>query len=332
MTTYREAGVDIDAAADALSRMKPLIKSTFTPNVIRDVGAFGGFYSLDLSKWKQPVLVSSIDGVGTKVKVAIQVNRHDTIGEDLVNHCVNDIAVCGADPLYFLDYFATARLVPMVAEAIMRGLARACKQSGIALIGGETAEMPDVYMQEDYDLAGTVVGMVEKDRIIDGSQVCSGDVLLGLASAGLHTNGYTLARRVLMGPLSIFQPDDRPEELAGESVAGALLRVHKNYLGVIRDLRPVAHAFVHVTGGGIENNTRRVIPEAHSFTVEYAAWERPPIFGLIQRHGNVPERDMRRTFNLGIGLVVAVAPSDVDAVTALAARHNETPVRIGSVQ
>ncbi|MDE2732061.1 MAG: phosphoribosylformylglycinamidine cyclo-ligase [Bacteroidota bacterium] len=332
MTTYREAGVDIDAAADALSRMKPLINSTFTPNVIRDVGAFGGFYSLDLSKWSQPVLVSSMDGVGTKVKVAIQVNRHNTIGEDLVNHSVNDIAVCGAEPLYFLDYFATARLVPKVAEAIMQGLTRACRQSGIALIGGETAEMPDIYMQEDYDLAGTVVGMVEKDRIMDGSQVRRGDVLLGLPSSGLHTNGYTLARRVLMGPLSVFQPDDRPEELAGESVAEALLQVHRNYLGVIRDLRPVAHAFVHVTGGGIGDNTRRVIPEDHNFTVEYSAWERPPIFGLIQRHGNVPENDMRRTFNLGIGLVVAVAPSDVDAVMDLAARHNETPIRIGSVQ
>ena len=332
MTTYKEAGVNIEVADEALKRMKPLIQSTFTPNVIRDVGAFGGFFSLDLANWSQPVLVSSIDGVGTKVKVAIQINRHDTIGEDLVNHCVNDIAVCGADPMYFLDYFATAKLVPEVAEAIMRGLTRACRQSGIALIGGETAEMPDVYMQKDYDLAGTVVGIVEKDQIIDGSSVRSGDIILGLGSSGLHTNGYTLARRVLLGPLSNFGPLDEPDELQGETVAGALLSVHKNYLQVIQALRPLAHAFVHVTGGGIEDNARRVIPDSRPFAIEYNAWKRLSIFDLIQRHGNVPESDMRHTFNLGVGLLVVVPPSELDAAMSIAAQHGETAFTIGSVQ
>lgn len=332
MTTYKEAGVNIDVADEALRRMKPLIKSTFTPNVVRDVGAFGGFYALDLAKWSQPVLVSSIDGVGTKVKVAIQVNRHHTIGEDLVNHCVNDIAVCGADPLYFLDYFATAKLIPEVAEAIMHGLTRACKESGIALIGGETAEMPDVYMQEDYDLAGTVVGIVEKDRIFDGSLVKRGDVIVGLTSSGLHTNGYTLARRVLMGPLSGFRPSDQPSELEGETVADALLRVHKSYLAVIKDLRALAHAFVHVTGGGIIDNANRVIPKLRSFSVRFASWQRPPIFRLIQRHGNVPERDMRRTFNLGIGLIVIVPPSELNTLMEIAAKHGESPIKIGTVR
>ena len=278
MTTYKEAGVDIDIANEAFRRMKPLITSTFTPNVIRDVGAFGGFFELDLSKWSTPVLVSSIDGVGTKVKVAQLMGQHDTIGQDLVNHCVNDIAVCGADPLFFLDYFATGKIDPNVAEFIMQGLTHACKQSGISLIGGETAEMPDTYTQGDYDLVGTIIGIVEKDRIFDGVLVRSGDVLMGITSSGLHTNGYTLARRVLLGRLSAFRVGDCPEELEGQSVGDALLQVHKNYLSLIRDLRPVAHAFVHVTGGGIEDNTQRVLPTDHRVNVCYTAWQRPPHF------------------------------------------------------
>ena len=331
MATYKDAGVDIDAASEALRRMKPLISSTFTPNVVRDVGAFGGFFALDLSTWKHPVLVSSIDGVGSKVKVALRAGRHDTIGEDLVNHCINDIAVCGAEPLYFLDYFATGSLDPDVAESIMQGLTRACKASGVALIGGETAEMPGVYDRCDYDLAGTIVGIVERENIIDGRRIRSGDVLVGIPSSGLHTNGYTLARHVLHDNGTGFPKDGKPVELEGECIDDILLRVHRCYLSIIRDLREIAHAFVHVTGGGIEGNIRRILPKGRTISVRYDSWKRPPVFSLIQERGAVPEDDMRRTFNLGIGLVVVVAPSDVDQVMRVAALHEERPIKIGVV-
>ncbi len=332
MVTYKDVGVDIDAATETLRRIKPLIASTFTPNVVRDVGTFGSFYALDLSAWKKPVLVSSIDGVGSKIKVALRTGRHSTIGEDLVNHCVNDIAVCGAEPLYFLDYFATGSLDPNVAEAIMQGLTRACNACGVALVGGETAEMPDVYGHHDYDLVGTIVGVVDRDAILDGSRVKPGDVLLGIASSGLHTNGYTLARHVLLDRKSAYRLGEGLAELDGESIEDVLLRVHSCYLPLIRALRDTVHAFAHVTGGGIEGNTRRVLPEGCRISVSYNAWKRPPIFGLIQEWGAVPERDMRRTFNLGIGLVIIVAPSDMDEVIRIATMHNEVPIKIGVVK
>ncbi|MXZ17755.1 MAG: phosphoribosylformylglycinamidine cyclo-ligase [Rhodothermaceae bacterium] len=331
MTVYKDAGVDIQAANEALKRLKPLIKSTHTPGVIRDVGAFGGFFQLDLSGYKKPILVSSIDGVGTKVKVAVKAGVHDTVGEDLVNHCINDIAVCGAEPLYFLDYFAAGELSPEILEAVVQGMVRACKNAGIALIGGETAEMPDLYSLTDYDLAGVIVGLVDKDHIIDGSKIQKGDTLWGITSSGLHTNGYSLARKVLLGTLSGFHLNERPAQLKGKSIEEELLSIHKCYLSLIRDLKEHAHAFVHVTGGGIEGNTQRVLPEELHVKVDYESWERPPVFDLIQKRGAVPEDDMRDTFNLGIGLVVIAPASAEQDIQRIAAVHHENPIAMGSV-
>ncbi|MDX1420950.1 MAG: phosphoribosylformylglycinamidine cyclo-ligase, partial [Rubricoccaceae bacterium] len=268
-------------------------------------GAFGAFFELDLSAYRRPVLVSSVDGVGTKLKVAHAAGRHDTVGQDLVNHCVNDIAVCGARPLFFLDYFSTGTLKPAVAEQVVQGFARGCKANGCALIGGETAEMPDLYRPGDYDLAGCVVGVVERRDILDGSEIAEGDVLLGLPSTGLHTNGYSLARKVLF---ERYVAADQPEALGGESVGEALLRVHRSYLDAIQALvsERIPHGFAHVTGGGLEGNTRRIVPDGLRAAFDWDAWRRPPIFQLIQETGAVPEDDMRRTFNLGVGLVAVV--------------------------
>jgi phosphoribosylformylglycinamidine cyclo-ligase len=330
MTTYREAGVDIDAGEETVRRIKPLVRQTFTPGVLADIGAFGSFFELDLTGYRQPVLVSSVDGVGTKLKVAFRMRRHDTVGQDLVNHCVNDIAVCGARPLYFLDYFSTGRLYPDVAEQIVQGFTQACKENGCALIGGETAEMPDLYKEGEYDLAGTIVGIVEKDAILDGSRVEAGDVLIGLPSTGLHTNGYSLARKVLF---QHFEVDEAPEALAGETVGEALLHVHRSYLHTIQKLlsQDLAHAFVHVTGGGIPGNTARVIPEGLQFEIDYGAWERPALFQLIQEVGNVPEEDMRRTFNLGMGLIALVSADQAQEAVAALKDAGEHPIRIGTV-
>ena len=331
MVTYKDTGVDIQGADQAFDRIKPLIKATHTPSVIRDVGAFGGFFQLDLSRWKQPVLVSSIDGVGTKVKVAVQAGIHDTVGEDLVNHCINDIAVCGAEPLYFLDYFATGELSREVIEAVVTGLTRACKQAGVALIGGETAEMPDLYSLTDYDLAGVIVGAVEKADIIDGCRIQRGDILWGIPSSGIHTNGYSLVRKVLLGTLWGYSLQDRPEQLNGRTIQEELLQTHKSYLHLIQDLKAHAHAFVHVTGGGIAGNTLRVLPKGLHAKINYETWERPPVFNLIQERGAVPEEDMRTTFNLGIGLIVILPPSAEQDLLRIAARHDEPPIAIGSV-
>ncbi|HMB92655.1 MAG TPA: phosphoribosylformylglycinamidine cyclo-ligase [Rhodothermales bacterium] len=330
MTTYRDAGVDIDAGEETVSRIKPLVRQTFIPGVLADIGAFGSFFELDLTSYRQPVLVSSVDGVGTKLKVAFRMHRHDTVGQDLVNHCVNDIAVCGARPLYFLDYFSTGRLFPEVAEQVVQGFTQACKENGCALIGGETAEMPDLYNEGEYDLAGTIVGIVEKDDILDGSRIEAGDVLIGLPSTGLHTNGYSLARKVLV---QHFQVDEIPGALGGETVGEALLRVHRSYLHIIQKLlaQDLAHAFVHVTGGGIPGNTARVIPDGLGFEVDYEAWERPALFRMIQEVGNVPEEDMRRTFNLGIGLIAVVPSEQVHEAVAALKSAGEQPIHMGQV-
>ena len=330
MTTYRDAGVDIQAGEETVDRIKGLVRETFTPGVLADIGAFGGFFALDKAAYDAPVLVSSIDGVGTKLKVAVRAGRHDTVGQDLVNHCVNDIAVCGARPLFFLDYLGTGRLKPDVAEQIVRGFVAACKENGCALIGGETAEMPGIYSDDDYDLAGCIVGVVERDGVLDGSRVAAGDVLLGLPSTGLHTNGYSLARAVLF---EHFDVEDRPDELGGETVGEALLRVHRSYLDAIQALvaDDLAHGFAHITGGGLEGNTNRIVPDGLRLEVDWDAWDRPAIFDLIQRLGDVPEDDMRSTFNLGIGLVAVVPETKVEqAVTAWEAM-GEAPVVIGRV-
>lgn len=330
MTTYREAGVNIEAGEETVRRIGPMVRETFTPGVLADIGAFGSFFELDLTRYDRPVLVSSIDGVGTKLKVAIRAGRHDTVGQDLVNHCVNDIAVCGARPLYFLDYFATGVLEPDVAEHIVAGFVTACKANGCALVGGETAEMPDLYADGEYDLAGTIVGIVEKEAILDGRDIQPGDVLIGLPSNGLHTNGYTLARTVLF---DAFDVDDTPESLGGRTVGAEMLRVHRSYLEVIQHLidGDWVRGLVHVTGGGIPDNTRRVVPDGLSFEVDYDAWSRPAIFDLIQTTGDVPEDDMRRTFNLGIGLIAVVPANRADKALQLLAEAGEDPIRIGTV-
>ena len=330
MTTYRDAGVDIAAGEETVGRIKGLVRQTFTPGVLADIGAFGGFFALDTAAYREPVLVSSIDGVGTKLKVAVRAGRHDTVGQDLVNHCVNDIAVCGARPLFFLDYLGTGRLEPDVAEQIVTGFVTACKANGCALIGGETAEMPGIYSDGDYDLAGSIVGVVERDGVIDGRRVASGDVLLGLPSTGLHTNGYSLARAVLF---EHFTVDDRPDELGGETVGEVLLRVHRSYLDAIQALvrDDLAHGFAHITGGGLEGNTRRILPDGLRLDVDWDAWERPAIFELIGRLGEVPEDDLRTTFNLGIGLVAVVPPAHVAAAKAVWTGMGEQPVEIGRV-
>ena len=331
MTTYRDAGVDIEAGEAVLKRIRPLVRETFTPGVQADIGAFGGFFELDGSKYDCPLLVSSVDGVGTKLGIAFRANRHDTVGQDLVNHCVNDIAVCGAEPLFFLDYFSTGRLEPEVMEQVIQGFVVACKQNGCALIGGETAEMPGMYAEGEYDLAGTIVGVVEKADLVDGSRIEAGDILLGLPSTGLHTNGYSLARKVLF---ERFDLEDRPGALGGESIRDVLLAIHRSYLRPIRALLEagVGRGLVHVTGGGIPGNTARVVPEGLTFEVDYDRWERPAIFSLIGELGPVSEDDLRCTFNLGIGLIAIVSPRDVDRALRLLRNLREEPVMIGDIR
>lgn len=331
MTTYREAGVDIEAGDETVDRIRDTVRETFTPGVLADIGAFGSFFELYTEGIESPVLVSSIDGVGTKLKVATRAERYDTVGQDLVNHCVNDIAVCGAQPLYFLDYYGVGRLDPEIAESVVGGFATACKENECALVGGEIAEMPDVYGEGDFDLVGTVVGVVDKSEIVNGEGIEPGDVLLGLPSTGIHTNGYTLARTVLFRE---YQVDDRLPELGGASIGEALLRVHRSYLRPIQTLvqKGLARGLAHVTGGGLPGNLARVIPDGCEAVVEYDAWDRPAIFSLIQSEGEVPEADMRTTFNLGIGLVAIVREQEAARAESRLEELGETPVRIGRVE
>lgn len=299
--TYRESGVDIEKAEQSLSAVKKLISQTHNSRVLKDIGAFGGFYEFPSGEYHQPVLISSTDGVGTKLKVAVMMKKHDTIGQDLVNHCINDIAVCGARPLFFLDYYGCGQLDGGIFTQIVSGLAAACYKAGLPLIGGETAEMPDLYQPGDYDLVGTIVGVVEKDKIIDGQMINEGDAIIGAASSGLHTNGYSLARRVLF---SSFKPQDYVPDL-GNILGDELLKIHTCYLPVIDEItsRFAVKGMAHITGGGLFKNTVRVIPEDLKPEFDWGTWTVPPIFSLIQRVGNVPEEDMRQTFNMGIGLV-----------------------------
>lgn len=312
MITYKDAGVDVEAGEAMVNRIKPLVRETFTSGVMTDIGAFGAFFRVDWKAYDDPVMVCSVDGVGTKLKVAFAMNSHDTVGQDLVNHCVNDIAVCGAEPLFFLDYFSTGKLDQDTAFHVVKGFSIACKENGCALIGGETAEMPDIYGAGEYDLAGTIVGVVDRARIIDGSRIEEGDVLIGYPSTGLHTNGYSLARRVLF---SHYDVNDRPEQLGGSSVGEALLAVHRSYLDVIRVLKQSfdTRGLVHVTGGGIPGNAKRIMPEGLGVEVDYSSWQRPALFNLIQELGNVPEDDMRSAFNLGMGLIAVVPASEASA-------------------
>ena len=318
--TYAAAGVDIDAQDRALAEVKRLARSTFTRGVLSEIGSFGGLFALDPEDEDGDVLVASADGVGTKLKVAQLAGRHGTVGADLVNHCVNDILVQGARPLFFLDYLATGKLEPAVAIEVVGGVAAACTENGCALLGGETAEMPGFYAPGEYDLAGFIVGTVRRRSLLPRG-VASGDVLLGLPSTGLHTNGYSLARKVLLETLCLTV-DSHISEL-GLTVGEALLAVHRSYLAAVGPLMcsGLLHAAAHITGGGVPDNLPRVLPEGVGAEVWSRSWPEPPIFGIIRRGGRVPEDDMRRTFNLGVGMVLAVAEADADGVLARLAAH-----------
>lgn len=328
--TYKDSGVDIKAGEQMVDSIKGVVKDTHGPEVLANIGGFGGFFKPDLGSFENPVFVSSVDGVGTKLIVAFKSDTYDTIGQDLVNHCVNDIAVCGAKPLFFLDYFSTGKLEQHIGVDVVKGFATACKENGVALIGGETAEMPDIYSDGEFDLAGTIVGIVDEKKVINGSAIQKGDMLLGFKSSGLHTNGYSLARKVLF---SKYQVENYVEEL-GSTVGDELLKVHRSYLPLITKLKEITgvNGFSHITGGGIAGNTKRILPEGLQLDVNWDSWERPPVYKLIQEIGNVPEDDMRSTFNLGVGLIAVVSESAVDAVKAKAAELNEEVFTIGSVQ
>jgi phosphoribosylformylglycinamidine cyclo-ligase len=320
-TTYRDAGVNIDEADRAVSLIKRHAAKTLTPNVLTSIGSFGAGFSL--KGWRDPVLVSSADGVGTKLKIAFATGRHDTIGEDLVNHCVNDIAVQGATPLFFLDYFAVGKLSAKVCGSVVAGIARGCRRNGCALIGGETAEMPGMYAAGEYDLAGFIVGAVERKRMLTGAGIVPGDLLLGLPSQGLHTNGYSLARKLLFE-----KAGHQPEEFANE-----LLRVHKSYLKPIQALHQakLLRGAAHITGGGLTDNIPRVLPAGCAAEIDAYSWPEQPIFTFLKKLGNIPENDFRRTFNLGVGMVLVVPASKIGFVSQILKRLREPFYEIGRV-
>jgi phosphoribosylformylglycinamidine cyclo-ligase len=313
---YKTSGVDIDAGNETVRRIRGLARSTFTPEVLSDIGSFGGLFRLAAGRAADPVLVSSADGVGTKLRIAFLSGRHDTIGIDLVNHCVNDILVQGAEPLFFLDYFGTGRLSPAVAEAVVTGMARACRENHCALLGGETAEMPGFYADGEYDIAGFIVGVVDRSRLITGSAIAPGDVLIGVPSSGLHTNGYSLARQIVFEHLNLSVDSMVPE--LGETVADALLEPHASYLSAMRPLlgTGVVKGMAHITGGGITENLPRVLPPGTAAVVRPATWDVPPIFTWLQQRGNVPGEDMLRTFNMGVGLIVVTSREQAADVSA----------------
>ena len=329
---YKASGVDIDAGNETVRRIRSLARSTFTSGVMSDIGSFGGLFRLEPNRFRDPVLVASADGVGTKLKVAFRAGRHDTVGVDLVNHCVNDILVQGAEPLFFLDYLATGRLAPDVAEAIIGGMARACRDSNCALLGGETAEMPGMYADGEYDLAGFIVGVVERERLINGRTIAVGDVLVGVPSSGLHTNGYSLARRIVFDHLKL-DVDSRIEEV-GKTVGDVLLEPHRSYLPIVQPLLEAGRikGMAHITGGGITDNLPRILPHGTAAVVNRAAWVVPPVFRWLQRSGNVPDDDMMRTFNMGIGLILATARDHAEPlIDELAARGGRHARVIGEV-
>jgi phosphoribosylformylglycinamidine cyclo-ligase len=332
MTDYKSAGVDIDAGNEAVRRIRALARSTFTSGVLSDIGSFGGLFRLDTGLYREPVLVSSADGVGTKLKLAFLTGRHDTVGVDLVNHCVNDILVQGATPLFFLDYLATGRLAPHVAEQIVGGIAASCRENGCALLGGETAEMPGFYADGEYDLAGFIVGVVDRERLINGRAIAVGDALVGIPSSGLHTNGYSLARHIVFERLRLQVDSHVPE--FGRSIGDVLLEPHRSYLPYVRPLFDGGRikGMAHITGGGITDNLPRILPHGTAAIVDVAAWEIPPIFTWLQRNGAVSPDEMMRTFNMGIGLVVVTAWDKAEPlIEELAARGGRGACVIGHV-
>lgn len=326
---YKSAGVDLKAGKEVVNKIKNLTKSTFNKNVLSDIGHFGGMYELDLFKYKNPVLVSSVDGVGTKLNIAFEMNKHNTIGQDLVNHCVNDIAVCGAEPLYFLDYMAFGKLDPNIAAEVVEGFSIACRENNCALIAGETAEMPGLYKETEYDLSGTIVGVVEKENVINGKNISEGNVLIGFSSKGLHTNGFSLARKVLFSKYSV---KDKPEGLS-KTLGEELLNIHRSYLSLITLLKNnfSIKGFSHITGGGLVSNTNRILPEGLKLEINWEAWELPSIFKIIQETGNITDEEMRKVFNIGIGLVAVINAVDKDKILETAISINENPIEIGKV-
>ena len=333
--TYAAAGVDITSGDRAKQRIKMLARKTFNKHVLSEIGGFGGLFALDLEKFPQPVLVSSTDGVGTKLKVAFELGIHHTVGADLVNHCVNDIAVQGATPLFFLDYLATGKLREQdseTVETVVRGLSEACRANGCALIGGETAQMPGFYADGEYELAGTIVGCVNRPDIITGEGIQIGDVLIGLPSNGLHTNGYSLARKLLF-EVAHYGPDQYVNELKDKTGA-ALMRTHRSYLSVIKKLTAgegLVRGMAHITGGGITENLPRILPRGTGAVVDLASWTVPPLFEHLQRLGDVEQDEMLRTFNMGIGLIVAIPAEQVKKAKAILNRANERHHMIGRI-
>jgi phosphoribosylformylglycinamidine cyclo-ligase len=329
--SYSDAGVNISSGEKSKQRIKMLARKTFNKQVLSEIGGFGGLFALDLEKFPQPVLVSSTDGVGTKLKVAFELGIHHTVGQDLVNHCVNDIAVQGATPLFFLDYLATGTLEDNVVETVVQGISEACRANGCALIGGETAQMPGFYGDGEYDLAGTIIGAVNRDRIITGANIQIGDVLLGLPSNGLHTNGYSLARKLLF-EVAQYGPDQYVNELKDKTGA-ALMRTHRSYLGVIKKLTAaeVVSGLAHITGGGITDNLPRIIPRGMGAVVDLASWPIPPLFEHLRELGNVDQEEMMRTFNMGIGLICVIPAELVKKTKAILNRANERHCIIGRI-
>ena len=327
--TYRDAGVDIEAGESLVERIKPLVQKTQRPECLGNIGGFGGLFELPIDRYRRPVLVSGTDGVGTKLKLAVMLDRHDTIGIDLVAMCVNDVLVLGAEPLYFLDYFATGRLSPEHAQSVIAGIATGCEAAGAALIGGETAEMPGMYSPGDYDLAGFCVGVVEKDQIIDGSHIRAGDQILGLASSGLHSNGYSLARAVLeRSSATLGQP-------IGETTLGeALLAPTRIYVRPILALLKAVpiHGIAHITGGGLTGNIPRILPDNCDCRIDATAWPRPEIFQWLQSEGSIDDTEMLRTFNCGIGLVIIVSSDTAAQAHEMLKASGETVYRLGEVQ
>jgi len=334
---YARAGVDIDLGNKVKATLPQLLAATHRREVLGKVGGFGGLFALDARKYRQPVLVSSVDGVGTKLKLAFALNCHDTIGQDLVNHCVNDIAVLGAEPLFFLDYIGTGKLEPRVFTQIVRGFAKACAENHCALIGGETAQMPGFYQAGEYDVSGTIVGVVEKSRMLDGKSIRAGDVVIGLASSGLHTNGYSLARKIFFERMRL-KPSTYVPEL-GRSIGKELLNIHVSYGPVVQKLlkkfngkpAPTIKGLAHITGGGFVDNIPRVLPKNCDVVIHKGSWAVPAIFQLIQREGGVPEKELYQVFNMGIGMTMVVAPEKVKAVLRFIRQEKHKAWIIGQV-
>ncbi len=327
--SYRDAGVDIDVGNQLIERIKPIAKATRRPGVLDSIGGFGALFEIPTDRYERPVLVSGTDGVGTKLRLAMEIGQHDTIGIDLVAMCVNDLIVAGAEPLYFLDYYATGKLSLDMAEAVIKGIGDGCQQAGCALVGGETAEMPGMYEGDDYDLAGFCVGVVEKSKIIDGSKVAAGDVLIGLAASGPHSNGYSLVRKIIE-----VSSADLSADFHGQSLSETLLTPTRIYVKALLALlaKVDVHALAHITGGGLLENLPRVMPAGTQAIIDSTSWQRPPVFDWLQENGNVADDEMYRTFNCGVGMVLCVAEADVEQTLSVLAEQGENAFVIGRIE